>query len=371
MKILQTGSTFKICDNNIQTHDQLKPLLYTIQYSQREGFYLQEQQFFTIEENIYGSHLKNVSKIMNNFTKANRNLGVLLSGEKGTGKSLFAKLLCIKCKEELNMPVILANTYYPGIANFIDSIEQKIVVFFDEFDKTFYNSKSPLESPQTEMLGLFDGISIGSKLFIATCNNIKSLNNYLLNRPGRFHYHLSFNFPDSEDVSAYLEKELHSHEEITNVINFVRKIPLSYDSLRAIVFELNTGSTFKEAMSCLNILNLSSFYYSITAVLSNGKKLYSQPTRINLFSEEICSTDLFEDINFNKDSVTEIYFTPDNAYYDKSSKNFIIDDNIEFSLNSYHDHFDTIKEKYKNITIKRIILESNKEQQDNKLHYCV
>lgn len=369
MKILQTGSIFKICNDNIQTYDQLEPSLYTIQYSQKEEFYLQKQQFFTIKENIYGTHLSKASKVIDRFTKANRNLGVLLSGEKGTGKSLFAQLVCIKAKEKLNIPVILANTYFPGIADFINSIEQKAVIFFDEFDKTFYDTKNPLDSPQTEMLGLFDGTSTNPKLFIATCNEVKTLNNYLLNRPGRFHYHLSFNFPDSQEIRSYLEGELKSNKEIDNIINFTQKVPLSYDSLRAIVFELNLGSSFKETLSYLNILNLSTFYYSMCATLSNGKKLYSQPIRMNLFSTEIRSVDFFENNNFNMEEIGEISFTPNDAFYDKDSDNFIIDKNIDFSINNYHDNRDIIRKKYKDITVKQIILDSGKSVE--LLHYCV
>ena len=39
------------------------------------------------------------------------------------------------------------------------------------------------------MLSLFDGLDNGKKLFVITCNEVERLNAYLLNRPGRFHYH--------------------------------------------------------------------------------------------------------------------------------------------------------------------------------------
>ena len=84
-------------------------------------------------------------------------LGVILSGDKGIGKSLFSKMLGIKAKES-GIPVILVDEYIPGIANFLDDIEQTVMVLFDEYDKTFDEKKY---NCQAEMLSLFDGMSAG------------------------------------------------------------------------------------------------------------------------------------------------------------------------------------------------------------------
>ena len=89
------------------------------------------------------------------------------------------------------MPVIIVDTYIPGLANFIEEIEQEVMVMFDEFDKTFggVNKSDGMADPQTELLTLFDGLAQGKKLYVITCNNLNTLSDYLVNRPGRFHYH--------------------------------------------------------------------------------------------------------------------------------------------------------------------------------------
>lgn len=184
------------------------------------------------ESKIYGVHTEKVFKVLDSFEKVNRNLGVILSGDKGIGKSLFAKLLAIEAMKK-GIPLIVVDTYVPGIASYIECIEQDVMVLFDEFDKTFgeVKSKDGDASPQSHLLSLFDGLSGGKKLFVITCNELKKLNDYLINRPGRFHYHFRFEYPSADEIRDYLYDKLdpEQYEEIENVISFSSKISLNYD----------------------------------------------------------------------------------------------------------------------------------------------
>lgn len=119
-------------------------------------------------------------KVLRSFKVFQRNLGVILSGDKGIGKSLFARLLSAKAVEA-GYPVIIVDQAFPGIASYIESIEQEVVFLFDEFDKTFGSNHD--SDPQSTFLSLFDGTSQGKKLFIITCNSLHGLNDYMVNRP--------------------------------------------------------------------------------------------------------------------------------------------------------------------------------------------
>ena len=136
-----------------------------------------------------------------------------------------------------------------------ESIEQEVVVLFDEFDKTFDGIKvsENSASAQASMLSLFDGMSTGKKLFVITCNSLSGMNEYLLNRPGRFHYHFRFNYPTADEIREYLQDKLDKQywEEIDKVISFSQKVDLNYDCLRAIAFELNMGDKFENAIQDL------------------------------------------------------------------------------------------------------------------------
>ena len=111
------------------------------------------------------------------------------------------------------------------------------------------------------MLSLFDGVSAGKKLFVITCNEIQSLSQYLINRPGRFHYHFRFLYPTADEIRAYMEDKLDKqyYDEIENVIAFSVRMNLNYDCLRSIAFELNTGSKFQEAINDLNIIRIDEY----------------------------------------------------------------------------------------------------------------
>lgn len=259
MHIVESGKRYRIFNNAITTYDQLPPKTYRVDYDpDTRTFSLLEAHDFEIPETkIYGQHLDKVKKVLNAMDKMNRNLGVILSGDKGIGKSLFSKCLGLKARKK-GIPVILVNEYNEGIANFLEEIEQTVMILFDEYDKTFNDKKY---NCQAEMLSLFDGVSAGKKLFVITCNEIQSLSQYLINRPGRFHYHFRFLYPTADEIRAYMEDKLDKqyYDEIENVIAFSVRMNLNYDCLRSIAFELNNGLKFQEAINDLNIIRISQY----------------------------------------------------------------------------------------------------------------
>lgn len=259
MHIVESGKRYRIFNNAITTYDQLPPKTYRVDYvPETRIFSLLEAHDFEIPETkIYGQHLDKVKKVLNSMDKMNRNLGVILSGDKGIGKSLFSKCLGLKARKK-GIPVILVNEYHEGIANFLEEIEQTVMILFDEYDKTFDEKK---HNCQAEMLSLFDGVSAGKKLFVITCNEIQSLSQYLINRPGRFHYHFRFLYPTADEIRDYMEDKLDKqyYDEIENVTAFSVRMNLNYDCLRSIAFELNNGLKFQQAINDLNIIRISQY----------------------------------------------------------------------------------------------------------------
>ena len=205
--MLQIPSTLE----TLRTYEKLPVQTYVARFDRQTGFYLEKYVDITIpEEKIYGVHIAKIEKVLSSFEKFNRSLGVILSGDKGIGKSLFAKLLSIRAMEK-DIPLIVVDTYYPGIASYLEAITQETMVLFDEFDKTFgeVRSQDGDASPQTGLLSLFDGISGGKKLYVITCNELYKLNEYLVNRPGRFHYHFRFDYPSALEIREYMMDKIH------------------------------------------------------------------------------------------------------------------------------------------------------------------
>lgn len=126
MKAISQGdNTYDIFDDSLRVYDKLPAQPYVVRFSDRRGFYLSKYTEMDInEEKVYGVHLDKVNKVMNSFSEMNRSLGVILSGDKGIGKSLFAKMLSNEAIKN-NIPVIVVDTYIGGIASYIESIEQE------------------------------------------------------------------------------------------------------------------------------------------------------------------------------------------------------------------------------------------------------
>lgn len=324
MRVINTGNKYQIHDSSMRTFDELPAQTYNVCFSKQSGWYLQKYtDDITVAEKVYGVHINKVNKVLSSFAAFERNLGVILSGDKGIGKSLFSKILANRALA-LGYPLIIVNSYIPGVADFIDSIDQECVILFDEFDKTFAASGGV--DPQAEMLTLFDGISQGKKLFVVTCNSLYKLNDFLVNRPGRFHYHFRFEYPTDAEITEYMQDKLDEKywKEINKVIAFSKKVSLNYDCLRAIAFELANGLTFETAISDLNIINTNGEQYFATLFFKDGTRMNSRSdVTIDMF--DMGDTILYMYTADSGDNFLDVSFCPRDNYYDVNRHGMVID----------------------------------------------
>lgn len=337
MNIVNTGDIYRIYGDALKTYDKLPTGTYTVCFDKMSGFFLSSTKNIHVDEKIYGPHEIKVEKVMRTFDAVERNLGVILSGDKGIGKSICAKLI-MQQSIESGKAVVLVNNYFPGIADFLASIEQDAVIVFDEFDKTFKyirqsdddeDSGSGGSGVQDEMLTLFDGIHQGKKLFVITCNKYRDLSEYLINRPGRFHYHFRFDYPTSIEIKDYLHDKLSEcyWDQIEEVVTFAGKVNLNYDCLRAIAFELNMGVSFPNAIEDLNIIKEDPWEsYIVSVILKDGTRLVNKDVTLNLFDDRDETVGFYSDTNGRKD--IRIVFNPldaefnlEKGVYELSSKN--------------------------------------------------
>lgn len=274
MNIVCSGDVYQIYGDGIATYQTLPTQVYEVGFSQMMGFYLVPRSDMAISEGkIYGNYERRVNKVLTGYKAVDRNFGVILSGPKGVGKSLFVKVLS-NAAEQMGIPVVIVSAYYPGIAHFIASIEQDMIVLFDEFEKTFARQSDHGPTPQDEMLTLFDGLEGGHKLFVVTCNEVHNLSNYLLNRPGRFHYHFTLDAPTADEITEYLTDKLAPiyHNCIGDVIRFSKMGKMTYDCLRAIAFELNMGYSLEETFNELNLMRDKAKSFDLTVEFNDGAK---------------------------------------------------------------------------------------------------
>lgn len=347
MNIVHSGSTYQVYGDALQTYKELPVGTYEIGFHKMMGFFLKDHADLDVkEEKIYGSSPVKVEKVLKGFQKVDRNFGVILSGKKGIGKSLFARQLAVRAKE-YNLPLIIVPNYVPGIADFISSIEQEVIVLFDEFEKTFASGDDC--NPQEELLSLFDGIDGGKKLFIITCNEVHKLNSYFINRPGRFHYHFILGNPSPEEIREYMEDKLDPeyHSCIKKLLSFAINVDLTYDILRAIAFEINCGYSLEETLMDLNISKEGTPKYNIKVEFADGSIRIREKERINTYSSDK-NYFWFDGKIGSHRSAIRLDFIPANIIVDLDHSEMTIDPSL---VDKYvdEDDFDLENEKEKEI----------------------
>lgn len=195
------------------------------------GFYLTKvQNEFIFDYKIYGLETKLVDRTLKTFKNTGfGNLGVLLNGLKGTGKTVTSKIIC----NTLNLPIIVVGKHFENSHLFINSIPQDIVVFIDEYEKIFGNS--------SEMLTIMDGAlnSEHRRVFILTTNEL-NVDSNLLQRPSRIRYLKKF-----EDLSPAIVEEIVNdvliHKQFTSqCIKFISNLEvITVDIVKAVIQEVN------------------------------------------------------------------------------------------------------------------------------------
>jgi hypothetical protein len=251
--IVASANQFRLYDDSVTTYHRLPVATFTIDFSKLGGYSLRQvAPLAPGEETVYGTHGLRVDRIVRTYKAMDRSLGVILSGDKGMGKSLMIRMLAEKTREELDLPTILVQHSTPGLASFLDDLGE-VAVVFDEFEKIFASSGD--DESQNQFLSLFDGISTTKRLYVLSVNHLGRVNEFMLNRPGRFHYHMRFAYPEPEIVATYLRDQVPgiAQSQIDEIIEFSRKYDLNFDHLRAISFELGQDEVFAEVIGDLNI----------------------------------------------------------------------------------------------------------------------
>ena len=84
MKLVAFGNTYHVYSDDVKTYDTLPAGYYRIEYDQMTGYSIKKMdRDFEVNEKVYGVNQEKVYKVLHSYKLFNRNLGVLLSGDKG------------------------------------------------------------------------------------------------------------------------------------------------------------------------------------------------------------------------------------------------------------------------------------------------
>ena len=264
--------------------NQLSPAIYEVNYDQNRGFYLvRKYDSYPLPSDIYNFNNSNVKSDLaelfyNRFTASTDNLGVLLIGEKGTGKSLLMKRTANLAIAN-GLPVITVENSYNSeqLAKFLSSIKDNAVVLFDEFEKKYDPDEDSENRPsQAGLLSFFDGTSVYRKLIIVTANNRDGINEFFLNRPSRIRFVIDYKGLSYEFATEYLQQHLHSPEVVQEVLNELDLVPsINFDLLRNVVEEVNLLYPTESVKAIMSIINLKrdnedTMFYHMVVVSDDG-----------------------------------------------------------------------------------------------------
>jgi len=247
---LKSGNTFRVSSKEaMDLHEQLPPGNYVIKEDPFHNLYLEHIDDFEIKGKRYGDLDRNCDRIINTFLDRTASTGVMLNGEKGSGKSLLAKAVSIASAER-DIPTIIINAPWTGdrFFSFMQNIDQPCVVLFDEFEKV-YNSDD-----QEHILTLLDGVFPSRKLFVLTCNDKWRVDQHMRNRPGRIYYMLDFKGLTADFIIEYCEDNLNNQSHIERIVQITSLFhQFNFDMLKALVEEMNRYDEAPEvALKMLN-----------------------------------------------------------------------------------------------------------------------
>lgn len=260
---LKTNNIFKKVNGDFSTIDRLPLGVYNVGLS-LEGWYLEKYaDEFTFDYKIYGLETEFCEHVIKTFENTTGNLGIMLTGTKGTGKTVTAKLLANAFK----LPVIIVKDMggnNQGMIEYFSSFNFDSILFFDEFEKNFSNEDSTI-------LQIMDGVyNIGyRKIFLLTTNQM-TVNENLVGRPSRIRYVKKFGNLDLKTVREYLDDNLKVKEAYQDLVNYIDTLSIStIDILKSIVNEVNIHGIdgLTKAKEFFNVSTLeyhySTYYASI------------------------------------------------------------------------------------------------------------
>lgn len=269
---LESGNTVHVRSANaVAVHKSLPAGTYMIKSSTFDGMFLEQAEALQVPEKIYGEDIdQRVSRVITTFKDRSKSTGVLLTGLKGSGKTLLAKCLSRQLLKE-GVPTILVNDPHEehDLAGFISSVDTPSLFLFDEFEKIFDKN-----ADQNRLLTLLDGTGATKHLYVLTTNTL-DINERFLNRPGRIFYAFVYGSMPISLATRYIDDTLrypqHRDDMLVNISLFSM---LNFDLLQAMVEEVNR---FNQPLSKLiRNLNASPFrderVYTVDVQL-NGRSI--------------------------------------------------------------------------------------------------
>lgn len=229
--------------NGASIQSELEPYVYTIkelskqdkEISKNFGNYNYGIEYtysnFNLPHKVYGSYNRDADHMLGYFLNNKKSVGVLITGNTGSGKSLTCKLLCNKAIAK-GFPVIMVNgmNINKDIIQYLSTLDN-CVIFLDEFGK--------LTTRENQAILLQMLTDTNKRIFWLFANKSKyEIHQEFFNRTERIRYYLEYGKITKEVITEYCNDN-NVEESFVNLIltkyNFLSEF--SFDQLQGLISE--------------------------------------------------------------------------------------------------------------------------------------
>lgn len=244
-----------------QTADYLPNNVFTVKFDPKTGkpylFLLQEKYEFSYK--IYGKDDWFVNRVISSWENNESNLGVLLNGIKGTGKTVTAELIANRS----NCPIIVITEFDESLTELISEIDQDVVILLDEYEKVFKESHM--------ILSLMDGTlnTRYKKLFLLTTNE-KKIDSNMLERPSRIKYLKEYTSLNKDIINEIIDDMLLDVSKKESILQLLSTLGIiTIDLVKSIVKEVNQyGDSVENYREFLNLGEIQKEDFSVLEIFS-------------------------------------------------------------------------------------------------------
>ncbi len=236
--------------------DKIPSAIYTVKHGM-SGFYLQfTKKRFEQPEKLYGTTSPRASRVTKVYDQTDTSTGVLLTGLKGSGKSLLMKEIANQMLDK-DIPVVIVQDAFSGsdFMSFMESIGE-CVVLLDEFGKTYKRDNKDGENEQHGLLTFFDGDYSSKGLILLAENKTWDIAELFIDRPSRVLFHWKYERLEEDVVTGFCKDNLKKNKFKEDILGVSRTSKdFTFDSLQAVVEQCNMfhKEKFEDIIDGLNI----------------------------------------------------------------------------------------------------------------------
>lgn len=266
MAFVRNGDEWNIINSAMSIHDSIEVGVYKINIDNFKNCSLTRiKDKFELPLKVYSldNEDEKFEYIVKKCAASTKNVGIILNGEKGSGKSVMAKRIC----NALNMPVIIVENKGKDdnlkMLDYMTRMDTDMVCLLDEFEKNFDNES------QTAFLSFMDGLYNGKKKIFLITSNERRYDSNIIGRMGRVCYLVQFGkITDKSSVIRFFHSELPelTSEQLEQIVTYLgRKENLTIDTFTQIAEEIRCMG-FEDFINVgAGIMNLEDVlhYYSV------------------------------------------------------------------------------------------------------------